>query len=163
VLANLQKGRSALETGNAAQAEQDFRRALEYPTNLGVGKPDRPADAQPLYWLGVALSAEGKTDAAHAAWNQAAEEPAGDRMIARVYRAAALLRLGQTEEGQRLMNQAIARTEPQDAGAAEFYAAGLAQDLSGNKAEARRDFQHTLEMNRSYWQARVELERIPAR
>jgi len=163
VLANLQKGRSALEHGSPAEAEKDFRRALEYPINLGVGKPDRPADAEPLYWLGVALDAQGKTDAARAAWRRAADESAGDRMITQVYRAAALLRLGQTVEGRRLMDQAIAGGGTHEAGAMELYAAGLAQDLSGNEAEARRSFQHALDMNRSYWQARVELERIPAR
>jgi TolA-binding protein len=89
----------ALKTGSLAEAEQDFRRALEYPENLGVGKPDHPADGPQLYWLGEALAAQSKTDAAHAAWREAADETAGDSMTTRVYRAAALLRLGQQDEG----------------------------------------------------------------
>jgi cytochrome c-type biogenesis protein CcmH/NrfG len=57
-----------------------------------------------------------------------------------------LLRLGQNDEGQRLMREAIA-TSPQDVDATEFYATGLPEDLTRNQAQARRDFQRALEMN----------------
>ena len=160
VLANLEKGRSAIGSGNPREAEQDFRNALTYPDNLGVGKPDHPADAQALYWLGEALAAEDKAGDARAAWQQAAEESAGSRGMTRVYRAAALLRLGQDDEGRRLMAEVIASAASKDAAATELYAAGVAQDLTGDQAQARADFQHALESEPSYWQARVELERL---
>ena len=162
VLANLEKGRSALGSGRSREAEQDFRNALAYPENLGVGKADRPADAQALYWLGEALATQNKTDAARAAWREAAEESAGSRATTRVYQAAALLRLGQDDEGRRLMAEVTASPTSKDAGATELYAAGLAQDLTGNQAQARLDFHHALEIDPSYWQARVELERLVA-
>lgn len=160
VLANIEKGRSALQTGRLAEAEQDFRRALEYPENLGVGKPDHPGDGQPLYWLGEALAAQGKTDAARATWQEAADEPAGDGSTTRVCRAAALLRLGQTDEARKLLAEVVAIAGQNSASATELYAAGLAQDLAGNQGEARRDFQRALEANPSYWPARVEFQRF---
>ncbi|HEV2424229.1 MAG TPA: DUF5107 domain-containing protein [Terriglobia bacterium] len=162
VLANVQKGRMALGRGSPQEAERDFRQALEYPENLGVGKPDRPADAQPLYWLGEALAAQAKPDAAKAAWRQAANEPAGDPATTQVYRAAAFLRLGQDDEGRRLMDEVIAGAGPHDAGALAFYAAGLAQDLTGNHAQARLEFQHALKIDPSRWQARVEIDHLTA-
>lgn len=162
VLANLEKGRSALRSGSPREAEQEFRTALEYPENLGVGKPDHPADAQALYWLGEALSAQEKTDAARAVWQQAAEESAGSGPTTRAYRAAALLRLGRNNDARRLTADVLASAAPKGAGATEVYAAGLAQDLTGNQAQARLEFQRALEIDPSYWQARVELERLAA-
>jgi tetratricopeptide (TPR) repeat protein len=160
VVANLEKGRSAIGEGNPREAEQDFRNALTYPENLGVGKPDHPADAQALYWLGEALAAQDKTDAARASWHLAAEESAGSRATTSLYRAAALLQLGEDDEGWRLMDDVIARAASKDAGAAELFAAGLAHDLTGDQAQARLDFQHTLEIDPSYWQARVGVDRL---
>jgi tetratricopeptide (TPR) repeat protein len=162
VLANLEKGRSALESGSSREAEQDFRNALEYPENLGVGKPDHPSDAQALYWLGEALGAQDKTADARTAWQAAAEESAGSQRTTRAYRAAALLRLGQDEEGRRLMAEVIASAASKGASATKLYAAGLAQDLTGDREQAQLDFKHALELDPSYWQARVELERLAA-
>jgi hypothetical protein len=73
-----------------------------------------------------------------------------------------MLRLGQNDEGGRLMTEAIASAGAVDAGASEFYAAGLAEDLSGNQARARNDFLRALQAAPSSWQARVELERLAA-
>ena len=162
VLANLEKGRSALGKGSPREAEQDFRNALTYPENLGVGKPDHPSDAQALYWLGEALASQDKTSDARAAWQAAAEESAGSRPATRAYRAAALLRLGQDDEGRRLTADVIANAATKGAAATEFYAAGLLQDLAGHQAQARLKFQQALEVDPSYWQARVEVERLGA-
>jgi len=160
VLANIEKGRGTLGSGRSREAEQDFRNALTYPENLGVGKPDHPSDAQALYWLGEALAAQDKTADARAAWQEAAEESAGSPGTARAYRAAALLRLGRSDEARRLTAELTASPGSKDVGATELYARGVAQDLTGNHAQARLDLQHALEIDPSYWQARVELERL---
>jgi tetratricopeptide (TPR) repeat protein len=94
VLACIAKGRQALGARRRAEAEQDFRRALEYPPNLGVGKPDKPQDEQALYWLGQALAAQGNAEAAHTAWREAADENPQGEPANSVYRAAALGELG---------------------------------------------------------------------
>ena len=159
VLANLEKGRNALQARSLAEAEQDFRRALDYPENLGAGKPDRPANAQPLYWLGQALNAQGKAEPARASWREAAQEMAEGGADTRVYGAAALLRLGHEDEGRRFLAEAVAGADRTGAGATELYAAGLAEQLAGREVRARQDFQRALEVNPSYWQARIELER----
>lgn len=74
-----------------------------------------------------------------------------------------MLGLGQYDEGRPLLAEADAGAGPKDVGAIELYAAGLAEHLIGNQAEARRDFQRALEANPSYWQARVELDRLTIR
>jgi tetratricopeptide (TPR) repeat protein len=67
-------GRAALDAGDAKKAAAEFRRALEYPKNLGVGRPDRAREAEPYYRLGQALAADKQLDEARAAWKKAAEE-----------------------------------------------------------------------------------------
>ena len=52
VLANFQKGRRALEDNQPAVAEAAFRKALEYPHNLGSGKPDKPHDEEIMVLAG---------------------------------------------------------------------------------------------------------------
>jgi tetratricopeptide (TPR) repeat protein len=41
VLANLENGRLALTANDSKRAQVSFERALEYPSNLGIGRPDK--------------------------------------------------------------------------------------------------------------------------
>lgn len=152
VFANLEKAREALLAGQFTTAEQAVRQALEYPTNLGVGRPDNPDDAEPLYWLGEILQAEGKRDAALAAWQTAAAiRPAAG--VSAVFRALALRRLGQVEEASGVL-ESFSRLSD-DAGAEEFFTAGLAERFGGREQAAQADFRRALELAPSFWKARL--------
>jgi len=159
VLANVLKGRQALEAKNFAEAETAFRRALEYPASLGTGKPDKPQDAEQLFWLGEALAAQGKTEAARNAWRQAAEEGKTGSRAASLYCGLALRRLGQAEEADKVLKPlAQAASEPKPS-ADDFYLAGLL-DLFENRAEQGKSrLGRALELDPSLWQARIELDR----
>jgi tetratricopeptide (TPR) repeat protein len=158
VLACVAKGRQAFEAQRPAEAEQEFRRALEYPPNLGVGKPDKPQDEQPLYWLGQALAAQGNAEAARSAWQEAADEDPQGEPANSVYRAAALRQLGPSEEADKMLVQAAAEAGQRDAGAPQLYAAGIAKQIAGDEEQARRDFEQALQADPAYWQARLQLE-----
>jgi tetratricopeptide (TPR) repeat protein len=71
---HLALGKAALQAGHLPEAEAEFRRALEYPPNLRVGRPAKPVEAEQYFWLGKALSAAGKTADARAAWQRAVDE-----------------------------------------------------------------------------------------
>ncbi len=77
VRALLERGRAALEQGKAPAALADFKRALTYPPNLGIGRRAKPEEAERLYWLGQAHQALGQPDQARAAWQQAADQVEG--------------------------------------------------------------------------------------
>jgi tetratricopeptide (TPR) repeat protein len=159
VLANLQKARHALEDNNPAQAEQALRKALEYPPNLGVGKPDRPHNEEIWFWLGEALKAEGKTEAARAAWREAAEEGQRGFGVSRLYRGVALRRLGQTEEADKVLAP-LAQIKPGEKhGAGEFYAAGLLALFENRRDAAAANFRAALGVDPDFWQARLALDR----
>lgn len=159
VLANVQKGRQALAARSAIEAEAALRQALEYPHNLGAGKPDQPHDEEALYWLGEALAAEGKNDAAREAWSEAAAEGKNGYGGARLFAGLALRRLGQTDEAARLLGPlATPGGERGKAGAEDFYLAGLLALFENHQELASDDLQKALKLDPSLWRARIELE-----
>ena len=159
VLANLEKGRQALETKNYAGAERAFRNALEYPVNLGVGKPDKPHDEEALYWLGATLAARGSASDAQEAWKTAVEEGKAAGGVPEVFAAGALTKLGQVEEGEKLLAAASAAANQPEASAYSLYGAGLAEQLRNHGSQAQKDFRRALELDPLLWEARFELTR----
>ena len=55
-------------------AAADYAFALEFPPNVGVGKPESGADAEILYRLGCVYERLGRFEEAIAAWRSAAGE-----------------------------------------------------------------------------------------
>lgn len=82
-------GKQHFEAGQYEKAVFEFRRSLEYPDNLGIGKREGTREADLYYWLGMALSRAGKADEARAAWEKAAgEKPSGNAEIERCRKLA---------------------------------------------------------------------------
>lgn len=70
--AHLSRGKLRLAAGDAALAKEDFVTALEYPLNLGVGRPYHDVRSHQLhYYIGMACKALGDTSGATAAFAQA--------------------------------------------------------------------------------------------
>jgi tetratricopeptide (TPR) repeat protein len=159
VFANLTYGKTLLGAKRLMEAEDAFRRALDYPTNLGVGKPDRPHDEEVWYWLGVALAAEGNSREAQDAWNTAAKEGETTGGVPGVFAAAALMKLGQDAEAERLLAAASAIADQPAASAHSLFVAGLAEQLRNHQPEAQKDFRRALKLDPLLWQARYELDR----
>lgn len=163
VACNLEEGRANLAAGRYREAEEAFRRAAEYPENLGVGKPNEPHDEEALYWLGEALKGAGKDSEARGAWEEAVK---GGRHIPadlQSFQAAALWKLGRSEEGEKLAATLLDNASKESAGAAELFAAGLAEALRGRSGPAQQFFQRALEIDPALWQARIEIDRATAR
>src|ERR1019366_1014076 len=160
VLANLQKGMRALEDNKPAEAVTAFRKALEYPRNLGAGKPDKPHDEEALFWLGEALKAAGNADAAHDAWTQAAAEGKNGPTLSRLYQGLALRRLGQPEEADKVLNPLVQVKPGEKAGAAELYASGLLNLFDNRGDLAAGKFTAALTADPDFWLARLALDRV---
>ncbi len=159
VEANLQKGRQALAAGMRGEAEAAFRQALEYPENLGVGKPDKPHDAAAWYWLGESLAGQQKADAAQTAWRESAEQGKRGGEVGQLFRGLALRRLGQTDEAEKVLKglTSAARANPT---AEAAYVAGLLGIVEKSPTDARSNFQRAVQLNPALWQARLELEQL---
>lgn len=55
-------GQKAMEAKDFKKAVAEFRRALEYPPNLGVGRPEGARGAEQKAWLDKALKAAGQKE-----------------------------------------------------------------------------------------------------
>jgi tetratricopeptide (TPR) repeat protein len=153
VRANIQKGRKALAAHQPAQAAEDFKAALEYPEDLGTGRPAQPELAEPFYWLGVALAVQGKNAEATRAWETSAQ----GNGKANVFSSLAYRKLGQNDRAQQMLQQCVEKATRSGAVADDFFAAGLAAYSRGDKARAQEYFHHALAVDPSFWPARVAM------
>jgi tetratricopeptide (TPR) repeat protein len=160
VLANYHKGRRALENNLPAIAEAAFRKALEYPHNLGSGKPDKPHDAEIWFWLGEALKAQNKAEAAHDAWVQAASEGEGTFPLATLYRGLAERRLGQNEAAEKTLGTLLQVKLGDQQPPATFYAAGLLDLYEHRTTQGVAKFMAALNADPEFWQARLGLDLV---
>jgi len=65
---HIERGKQRFDKGEYAGALKDFEAALTYPENIGVGRSNKPREAQAQYWRGMALHALGRKDEARSAW-----------------------------------------------------------------------------------------------
>jgi len=158
VVANLRKGRELLAARKFEDAEKSLREALTYPHSLGVGKPDKPHDEQALYWLGLALEAQGKNDGARDAWRQAADEGKGAYGTSRVFAGLALRKLGESAEADKTLDSVLQASREEKPSANDLYLAGLLSLAESHGEEAQGYFRRAVELDPTLWQARIELE-----
>jgi tetratricopeptide (TPR) repeat protein len=160
VFTNLEKGKQALRDRHPDAAEASFRKALEYPENLGTGAPAQPDTAEQMYWIGNALEAQGKSADAKSVWQNAADQGKGKTSVSAVYSALAYQKLGDEEAAHQLLQQCIQSTAQPHATAEDYFSAGTAEQYSNQLEQARKDFQQALEVDPLFWQARVALSAI---
>lgn len=65
----------AMRQGNYRQAIDDLHKAMEFPENLGVGKPHRPNYGCEYYKLGLCCKAQGKKELAKEFFTKAVASP----------------------------------------------------------------------------------------
>jgi tetratricopeptide (TPR) repeat protein len=70
--AHLERGKRRFEKKDLKGALHDFEAALTYPENIGVGRSNKPQEAQAQYWRGKALEAIGRLEEARLAWKEGA-------------------------------------------------------------------------------------------
>ena len=159
VLANLERGRREMAQKAYGEAEKSFRQALEYPVTLGVGKPDRPHDEEAQYWLGEALNAEGGRNGALNAWRSAADSGESGDGNSALFRAAALQRLGNSQQAEKELSRLAEIADESQASAQDFCIAGRAQQFLGQGSAAEQDFREALKRDPGNRCARLELTR----
>ncbi|MHB1935690.1 MAG: DUF5107 domain-containing protein [Acidobacteriaceae bacterium] len=160
VFANMEQGKQALQQHKPDAAEASFRRALEYPDNLGTGAPAHPDTAEQMYWIGNALEAQNKSAEAKSAWQNAAAQGEGKTGISAVYSALAYQKLGQPEQARQLLQLCIQSAAQPDANAEDYFAAGTAEQYSNHLEQARNDFRRALDVDPLLWQARIALQTL---
>ncbi|UCE22789.1 MAG: tetratricopeptide repeat protein, partial [Candidatus Aminicenantes bacterium] len=111
VLALLKRALSYRGDADYKKALRDYFAAMEYPENLGTGKPFHPVFIRENYSIGLCYEKLGKRDIAGRYFREAEKEKTGIVSINRYYKALALRKLGKTEEAERLLTEMKVRAE----------------------------------------------------
>jgi len=70
--AHMARGKTRFDSTDFAGALADFRAALAYPENIGVGRSNKPQEAAAQYWKGRSLQSLGRLEDAKSAWREGA-------------------------------------------------------------------------------------------
>jgi tetratricopeptide (TPR) repeat protein len=180
--AHLARGQDRLRAQDYKAAEMDFKRALDYPINLQVGRPSSGGRAPEIhYFLGKVSGLQGYTEKAEEHYARSVAETEGSRWTSRRYpgllyfKALSYRELGDEEAANRLLDQLIEVAEKglqQSSGDRFFakfgeqqsdelrrgnfhYLRGLGYLGKGDKMAARVEFEKTLELDINHvWAAR---------
>jgi tetratricopeptide (TPR) repeat protein len=87
-----------LQAERLEEAAQDYRQALEYPKNHGVGRPTTSNDAEILYRLGCVYEQLGRFQEAISVWRHAGQEHHAFGEALHPYVQLALDKLGRYSE-----------------------------------------------------------------
>lgn len=163
----LGRGEAAYRAGEYEGALRDFAAALEYPANLGMGRPASPQDAQAAYLAGLACEALGRAAEAGAYWGRAASEEHEKGSPLRYYEALSLAKLNDhakaSEVFEDLVAQGKALLEAGQDTAKAHYLMGLGYEGKGERHKAVQAFGEALEADPRYSPARKELSRVPGK
>jgi len=176
--AYLAQGQQRMRDGAYSKALQDFKRALDYPLNLEVGRPRNGGRAPEVYYyvalaemaLELAAEAEGHLEMATAS-GISPKSPLA------YYQALAFRQLGNEEKATQILNEMIRSAEQSlEAGEGDRFFAKFGERESegarlaeahfllglgflgkGRKVEARKEFEAALALNLNHLQVRRQL------
>ena len=100
-----------MREGKHERAIEDLLAAMEYPENLGTGKPDNPNCVIEHYKLGCCYRALGKKEQADEYFRKAAAEARASTADEVRAKAGALKELGRTQEAEALIQKAGLKPE----------------------------------------------------
>ncbi|MFH1567485.1 MAG: DUF5107 domain-containing protein [Gemmatimonadota bacterium] len=137
--AHLGRGQQALEAGDARTALDHFLLAMEYPANLGVGRPAVERLAVPKYWAARAQAALGNQAAADSLYRQAASEEYRRASPTQYYQGLAYQALGQTADAERVFRDLIDASTSSRGGRRSRGGSGYSALLAGLGYEGLSD------------------------
>jgi tetratricopeptide (TPR) repeat protein len=188
--AHLLRGHRLMKAGKAGEALKDYLAALEYPANLGVGKPYGGDRSPAIYYdLGAAYEASGNAEKAREYYRKAAVQVGPSRRRRRgsadapelaFHRALALKKLGESAKavetakalvasGQEMLAKGAAvedfakfgeRRSKDAAQAQAHYVIGLGYLGSGNNDQARAEFEQAVKLDVNQMWAEYQLSAL---
>jgi len=178
--AHLLRGRQKFSARNYIAALEDFKKALEYPENLEVGKPYRDEGSLRVhFFIGTAYEALGERVKAIEHFEKAVSERAAPSEIL-YYQGVAYRKLGKNQEAEIIFDSLIdhgrerlesggessvfakfgQRRSPEIVQSEAHYLMGLGYLGKGRREYARRELQKALELNVNHLGAVTHLAEI---
>jgi tetratricopeptide (TPR) repeat protein len=181
--AHLLRGQQYFREKRYREALQDFQAALEYPENLEVGRPYfAPREAEINYLVGTAYEALGNAASARAAYQKSVAEKVWPSEVA-YFQGLAFAKLGEEGKAQEIFQSLVRAGQAElahQAGLGYFakfgrhqsaatrqagahYLIGLGYLGEGKRAEAKAEFQQSLERDQNLLGARTQLAALEER
>jgi len=105
VLAHLMRAYSYMAQGKYEQAIEDLFQAMEFPENLGTGRPPDPQFVREYYFIGLCYENMGNKNQAGQYYSKAATAPAGFPSENTYFKALALRKIGKNKEAEKLLKE----------------------------------------------------------
>lgn len=159
VLALLNRALSYLNEGKYRKALDDLFAAMEYPENLGTGKPPHPVFIREYYYIGLCYEKLAERELAEKYYKKALQEKTGIPSMNAYYQALALRGIGNGEEADDMLKEIKAKSEiniqQYEIVNPQYYLwAAMACHALGEKFGAREYLLKALELDPSYrWAA----------
>ncbi len=159
VLALLNRALSGLKQGKYGKALDDLIAAMEYPENLGTGKPPHPVFIREYYYIGLCYEKMAKRGLAEKYYKKALQEKTGSPSMNAYYQALALRGIGNNKEADDKLEEMKAKSEiniqQYERGNPRYFLwAAMASHALGEKIRAREYLLKAIELDPSYrWTA----------
>jgi len=155
VLALLNRALSSLNEGKYRKALDDLFAAMEYPENLGTGKPPHPSFIREYYYIGLCQEKLGKRELAEKYYKKALQEKTGIPSMNGYYQALALRGIGHDKEADDMLKEIKTKSEfnirQNKRVSPQYYLwAAMASHALGEEIRAREYLLKALELDPSY-------------
>lgn len=164
VMANLKRAYSYFREGEYEKAKRDFLSAMEYPKNLGTGRPAEPLLFRENFFIGLCCEKLGDKKRAESYYKEVIKVSAGVPSEPAYYKALALKRMGKIKEGEELLlrmkSEAESLIELSRGKIAHYYLlSSLASYALGDREKAKKDLNKAVEIEPpSRWASLLALE-----
>ncbi len=155
VLARLLNAYSNMMKGKYDRAKRELFAAMDYPENLGTGKPANPSFAREYYFISLCSEKIGNRKAAEEYYRNVEKIQAGILSDQSFYRALALRKLGQDKESKELLLRIKSTSERQIEGSAGgnayyYLLASMACYGLGEKSQSENYLREATKIDPSY-------------
>jgi len=159
----IELGLKKFKEGKNEEALEFFKKAMEYPHNLGIGEPYRKLNADALYYAGIVYEKIGKIDEAKECWKKATIEEHEWWSELRYYEALSLQKLGKYIEAEKILNDMIEKANENlkyNDIAYWHFIKGLALKGKGKYFESIEELEKALKMDPTNRKCKRELKEL---
>jgi tetratricopeptide (TPR) repeat protein len=155
VLAHLGRAYSYMTSGKYKKAINDFFEAMQYPENLGTGRPLHPLFTREYFFIGLCYEKQGNRQRAEKYINKVKHETTGIPSAHSYYKALSLRKLGENDEAEKLLQEMKQKSESlielSRRKKPQYYLwASMACDALGEKIRAREYLRKANEIDPSF-------------
>lgn len=159
----IELGLNKFKEGKNEEALKYFKKAMEYPHNLGIGAPYRKLNADALYYMGIVYEKLNKINEAKECWKEAINEEHEWWSELRYYEALSFQKLGKYIEAENILDDMIKKANENlkySDVAYWHFIKGLALKGKGKYFDSIEELEKALKMDPTNRKCRRELKEV---